>query len=79
MKAPGSGEAFALFDAKTLILEFLFRENYLKQLLGGSRALYPKGGGEPAGRFSHLDICVVLLAGHHDVALALCAGGAGLE
>lgn len=51
-QAPGSGEA--LFDAKTLLLGVLFRENCLKQLLGGSRAIYPEGRGEPAGPFPHL-------------------------
>lgn len=78
MKAPGSREAFTLFDAKTLILEVLFRENYLKELRGASRALYLKGGGELAGHFSHLSSVWSFL---QDTVMMfwLCAAGGGLE
>lgn len=77
MTAPGNGEAFTLFDAKILILKFFFRENYLKQLLGGSRVLYAEGGGELTGCFSHLTSVWTFLQEHHDVPLALHAGGLG--
>lgn len=76
---PENREVFILFGAKTLILEFLFRENYLEQLFWGKQNFLPQRQRGTSRSLSLSAIYVVLLAGHHDVPLALCAGGGGLE